>query len=62
MLLIASQTDSALHVRDAAGSRPVVRVAGAPADIGIDTRRNRVAVPYIDLDRVDIWQLPDDRE
>jgi hypothetical protein len=37
-------------------------VAGAPADIGIDTRRNRVAVPYIDLDRVDIWQLPDDRE
>jgi hypothetical protein len=24
----------------------------------VDTQRFRVAVPYIALDRVDIWQLP----
>jgi hypothetical protein len=32
-------------------------VAGRPADIGIDTRRQRVAVPYVALNRVDIWSL-----
>jgi hypothetical protein len=32
---------------------------GEPADIGIDTRRQHVAVPYLDLNRVDIWRLPD---
>ena len=57
-LLVASQTDSTLHLMDAGGFRSVIRVDGAPADIGVDTRRRRVAVPYIALDRVDIWQLP----
>lgn len=58
-LLLASQTDSSLHLMDAGGSRRVIRVAGRPADIGLDTRRRRVAVPYIALDRVDVWQLPE---
>lgn len=58
-LLLASQTDSSLHLLDAGGSRRVIRVAGAPADIGVDTRRRRVAVPYVSLDRVDIWELPE---
>lgn len=57
-LLLASQTDSSLHLLDGAGSRRVIRTGGAPADIGVDTRRRRVAVPYIGLGRVDIWQLP----
>jgi hypothetical protein len=35
-------------------------VPGRPADIGVDTRRGRVAVPYIALNRVDIWALPRD--
>ena len=39
-------------------TRPLVRVAGRPADIGVDTKRRQVAVPYIALDRVDLWQLP----
>lgn len=60
-VLLASQADSSLHVlRDGRG-RPVIRVAGRPADIGVDTRRRRVAVPYIALDRVDMWRLPDAR-
>lgn len=58
-LLIASQTDSTLQLLDADSMVRSIRVAGAPADIGIDTRRRRVAVPYIALNRVDIWQLPD---
>ena len=57
-LLVASQSDSALHLMDAGGSRVAIRTAGRPADIGVDTRRRRVAVPYIALDRVDIWELP----
>lgn len=58
-LLLASQSDSSLHLLDAGGSRRVIRVAGAPADIGVDTRRRRVAVPFVALDRVDIWALPE---
>ena len=58
-LLVASQTDSTLQLFDAGGALRVIKVAGPPADIGIDTRRRRVAVPYIALDRVDIWQLPE---
>ncbi|MGH7475601.1 MAG: SMP-30/gluconolactonase/LRE family protein [Longimicrobiales bacterium] len=57
-ILVASQADSALHlVRNGIGTR-IIRTAGRPADIGVDTRRNRVAVPFIALDRVDIWTLP----
>jgi hypothetical protein len=55
---VASQADSSLHLFAGGTGRPVVRTAGQPADIGVDTRRNRVAVPYISLDRVDIWDVP----
>lgn len=59
-LLFASQTDSTVQILGADGRRTVLmRVAGAPADLGVDTRRNRLAVPFIGLDRVDIWALPD---
>lgn len=56
-VLITSQADSLLYVFDGETSVPVIRVPGAPADIGWDSARNRVAVPYIALDRVDIWEL-----
>lgn len=57
-ILAASQADQSLHVIEDGEGRPLIRTPGRPADIGIDTRRHRVAVPYIALDRVDIWQLP----
>jgi hypothetical protein len=57
-VLIASQSDSSINVLQAGTIRRAIRVPGAPADIGIDTRRSRVAVPYVDLDRVDIWDIP----
>lgn len=59
--LIASQDDSTLHsVAPDGSSRPQIRVPGRPADIAIDTRRQRVAVPYIALGRVDVWALQRD--
>jgi sugar lactone lactonase YvrE len=57
-VLIASQSDSAINVLQGGTIRRAIRVPGAPADIGIDTRRTRVAVPYVALNRVDIWDVP----
>lgn len=57
-VIVASQADSSLHVISGFHGRPYIKTPGAPADIGIDTRRRRVAVPYVALGRVDIWQLP----
>ena len=62
-VLVASQADSSLHLFAGAGDgplagRPIVRLAGRPADIGVDTRRQRVAVPYVARNVVEIWQLP----
>lgn len=58
-MIAASQADSSLHVLFDGEDQIAVHVPGRPADIGIDTERRRVAVPYIALDRVDIWQLPE---
>lgn len=58
-LLAASQVDSSLHVLYEGEDHIAVHVPGRPADIGLDTQRRQVAVPYIDLNRVDIWQLPE---
>ena len=57
-LVAASQVDQSLHYIQDGEGQPVISVDGRPADIGIDTRRDRVAVPYIALDRVDIIELP----
>ncbi|NNF27031.1 MAG: hypothetical protein HKN73_07425 [Gemmatimonadetes bacterium] len=55
-IIVASQSDRTLHVVRSGQLFPAIAVPGDPADIGIDTRRGRVAVPYIDLDRVDVWE------
>ena len=57
-LLVASQRDTSLHIFEGGTGRPVVRTGGRPADIAVDTRRNRVAVPVIALDHVEIRELP----
>ncbi|NJD18559.1 MAG: hypothetical protein FIA95_04660 [Gemmatimonadetes bacterium] len=57
-LLVASQSDSSIVLMDAGETVSVIRTPGRPADIGVDTRRGRIAVPYIALDRVDVWALP----
>lgn len=56
-LIVASQGDDSLH-RIVDGVDAKVRdLPGSPADIAIDTKRQRVAVPYVGLDRVDIIEL-----
>lgn len=59
-MLAASQVDSSLHLLHDNEDQIVIQLPGRPADIGIDTKRNRVAVPYVALNRVDIWQLPEE--
>ncbi|SMO51766.1 SMP-30/gluconolactonase/LRE family protein [Fodinibius sediminis] len=56
--LAASQNDSSLYlISSDMESRAIIKTAPSPADIALDTKRNQVAVPYINLNRVDIWQI-----
>lgn len=57
-MVVASQEDNSIHFIYNGTDHVGIHTPGDPADIGIDTQRNRVAVPYIALNRVDIWQLP----
>jgi len=56
-LIAASQMDSSLHELRKGMDQILIQTPGRPADIGIDTKRNLVLVPYIALNRVDVWQL-----
>jgi sugar lactone lactonase YvrE len=57
-VLVSSWADSTVHVIDTSGTvRPLVTGVPAPADIGFDTRRNRVAVPLFMDDRVELWEI-----
>jgi sugar lactone lactonase YvrE len=57
-ILVSSQGDSALHLFTGSTGKPTIHVGGAPADIAVDTKRNRVAVPFVDRSVVEIWELP----
>lgn len=58
-LIAASQADSTLHVLYEDNDHIAIHTPGRPADIGLDTKRHQIAVPYIALNRVDIWQFPE---
>jgi sugar lactone lactonase YvrE len=57
-ILISTWADSSLYVLD--GSTLVRAAAGlqSPADIGVDTKRNRVAVPLFEANRVELLAIP----
>jgi hypothetical protein len=57
-LLITSWTDSSLFVLQDGKSTTVSGDLPSPADIGIDTRRNRVAIPLLMENRVEFRSLP----
>jgi sugar lactone lactonase YvrE len=57
-LLVSSQADSSIHLFVGGKGRPIIHASGPPADIAVDTRRNRVAIPIVSLNRVEIWDLP----
>lgn len=57
-LLLSTQIDSSLYLIAGGTARRVVALPGRPADLAIDTRRARVAVPYVARNAVDVWALP----
>lgn len=60
-LIVASQVDQAIWSWRDGKAVKLFETPGRPADIGIDSRRGRIAVPYIALDRVELWALPEAR-
>ena len=56
-IITACQADTSLHVMIDGVDRRVVDLPGKPADIAIDTKRMRVAVPYVSLNLVEIRTL-----
>jgi len=56
-VIVASQTDTSLHFVVDGEDSMVVPLQGKPADIGVDTKRNTVAVPYVALNLVEIISL-----
>jgi sugar lactone lactonase YvrE len=57
-VLVSAQADSNLHIFSGGTGHPVIHTGGDPADIAVDTKRNRVAVPFVSRSLVEIWQLP----
>jgi sugar lactone lactonase YvrE len=57
-ILVSSQADSSLHIFTGNTGRAVIHTLGPPADIAVDTKRNRVAVPVVALNQVEIYELP----
>ncbi|MEX0722604.1 MAG: hypothetical protein WD357_00330 [Gracilimonas sp.] len=56
-LFSASQQDSSIRILNEYTEKILIKTTGRPADIGINTQLNHIAVPYIALDRVEIWRL-----
>lgn len=57
-LLVTSWSDSSLHVIHDGRDERVVRNLWQPADLGVDTRRQRVAIPLVLQGLVEFWELP----
>ncbi|MGM0589566.1 MAG: SMP-30/gluconolactonase/LRE family protein [Bacteroidota bacterium] len=56
-MLISSQQDSAIYSMTNNTASALIQVPGRPADIGLNLTKWHVAVPYISLDRVDVWSI-----
>lgn len=57
-LLVTCWADSSLHVIDGAGTERIIHDLWQRADLGVDTRRRRVAIPLALQGRVEIWSIP----
>ena len=56
-IVFTSWADSSVHLLANGRDRQIVREVPEAADIGIDTRRNRLAIPLSTLGRVQLWSL-----
>ena len=61
-LLFTSWADSSVHLLRNGRDQQIIREVPVPADIGIDTRRNRLAIPLSVLGTVQLWTLDGVRE
>jgi DNA-binding beta-propeller fold protein YncE len=57
-ILATSWADSSLHVIQGDAHERVILNLWQPADLGVDTRRQRVAIPLVLQGRVEVWELP----
>ena len=57
-IVIASQDARAVLVLRGRELTPLITGVESPGDIGVDTRRNRVAIPRLDANVVEIWEVP----
>jgi sugar lactone lactonase YvrE len=57
-ILVSSWADSSVYsVRDGKMTKLVTTVS-APADIGVDSKRNILAIPRFDQNQVEFWKIP----
>lgn len=57
-IMFSSWADSSVHLLENGHDRQIIRAVPVPADIGLDTRRNRVAIPMSTIGWVQLWSLP----
>jgi sugar lactone lactonase YvrE len=59
-ILVASWSDSSVHILapDGRATAHKIHPVPEPADIGVDTRRNQVAIPVSVMGRVEVWGVP----
>jgi sugar lactone lactonase YvrE len=56
--MVASWNDSSVRLLGNGENRRIANNVIQPADIGFDTRRNRLAIPIGPLNQMQLWQLP----
>jgi sugar lactone lactonase YvrE len=56
-ILVSAWSDSSIHAFADGKDQKIIRHLSQPADIGLDTRRNRVAIPLVMMDRVQFWEI-----
>lgn len=57
-LFISSWTDSTVSAYESGSQVKVISGVASPADIGYDAKRNRILIPVLTGNRMEIWQLP----
>ena len=58
-ILVTCWTDSSVHAYSPGRDEKLIGDLPMPADLGLDTRRNRIAIPLVNRSRVEIWSVPD---
>ena len=61
-ILVSAWSDSSIHVFADGKDTRIIRQLSQPADIGFDSRRNRVAIPQGMVDRVQFWDITPARQ